>query len=140
MIEKEEESTSTKTVKYVKTLERAEAKKGSEETQEVVELAQVEVNEEDVEWRTEGEAQYEEEGGDLDPEQVRQGREDKMNHMVETLGMLELVAKSNVESRQARRSQCGQHRGPEERTVQRPDRRESDSIWAGNDHNHTQRC
>ena len=37
-------------------------------------LAEVEVNEEEVEWRTEGETQFEEEGGDLDPEQVQVGR------------------------------------------------------------------
>ena len=39
-----------KTVKYLNISERAQAKKGSEETQGVVELAEVEVNEEDVEW------------------------------------------------------------------------------------------
>ena len=41
-----------KTVKYLKTLERAEAKKESKGTQEVVELRDVK---EEVEWRTEGE-------------------------------------------------------------------------------------
>ena len=44
-VEEEEES---------KTLERTEAKKESEETLEGVELAEVEVNDEEVEWRTEG--------------------------------------------------------------------------------------
>ena len=39
-----------KTVKYLNISERAQAKKGSEETQGVVTLAEVEVNEEDVEW------------------------------------------------------------------------------------------
>ena len=34
------------------------------------------MNEEEVEWRTEGEAQFEDEGDDSDPEQVRPGRED----------------------------------------------------------------
>ena len=38
----------------MKSWERAEAKKESEETQEVEELAEVEVNEEEVEWGTEG--------------------------------------------------------------------------------------
>ena len=70
--EEEEESMLRKTVKYVKTLERTEAKKESEETLEVVDLAGVEVNEEEVEWTTEGETQYEEEGSDLHVEQVRQ--------------------------------------------------------------------
>ena len=46
------------------------------------------MNEEEVEWRAEGETQkFEEEGGDLVPEQVRQGREEEMNFLVETLGM-----------------------------------------------------
>ena len=62
---------------------RAETKKEFEETVEVVELAEVGVNEEEVEWR-----QFEEEGG-LDPEHVRQAREEEMNYMVKTLGMFE---------------------------------------------------
>ena len=37
-----------KTVKFLKTLEKAEAKKESEGNQEVVELVEVEVNEEEV--------------------------------------------------------------------------------------------
>ena len=73
----------------MKTLERAEAKEESEETQEVVELAEVEVKEEEVEWGTQGEAPFDEERCDLDPEQVRQGREEKVNYMVKTLGMFE---------------------------------------------------
>ena len=52
-----------------------------------MELGDVEVNVEEVERRTEGETQDEEEGCDLDPEQVRQGREE-MNCIVKTLGML----------------------------------------------------
>ena len=64
-------------------MKRAEAKKEFEETVEAVELAEVEVNEEEVEWR-----QFEEEGG-LDREQVRQAREEEMNYMVKTLGMFE---------------------------------------------------
>ena len=63
---------------------RTEAKKECEVTLEVVELAEMEVDEEEVEWRTEGEAQFQEEGGDLDPEQVRQRREEEMNYMVKT--------------------------------------------------------
>ena len=54
IVEEEEESMSRKTVKYLKTVERTEAKKESEETLEVVELAEVEVNEEEVEWSIEG--------------------------------------------------------------------------------------
>ena len=42
----QEENMSRKTVMYSKTLERAEAKKESEETQEVVELAEVGVDQE----------------------------------------------------------------------------------------------
>ena len=57
-----------------------------------MELAEVEVNEEEVEWRTEGETQFEGEGCDLDPEQVRQGREGEMNYMVKTLGMFEFCS------------------------------------------------
>ena len=51
-VEEEEDSILRKTVKFLKTLERTEAKKESEERLEVVELAEVEVNEEEVEWRT----------------------------------------------------------------------------------------
>ena len=36
----------------------------------MVELAEVDVNEEELEWRSEGETEFEEEGGDLGPEQV----------------------------------------------------------------------
>ena len=80
-LEDEEESMLRKTVKYVKTVERVETKKESEETQ-------VEVIEEEVEWRTEGEAHFSEKGGDLDLERVRQGREEEMNYMVRMLGMI----------------------------------------------------
>ena len=69
-VEEEEESMLRNTVKYLKTLVRTEAKKESEKKLERVELTEVEVNEE-VEWRSEEEAQLEEEEGDLDPEQVR---------------------------------------------------------------------
>ena len=57
-------------------MERAEAKKESEETQEVVELAKVEVN-------------LKEEGDDLDLGHVRQGRAEDMNYMVKPLEMLD---------------------------------------------------
>ena len=95
--EEQEESMLRKTVKYLNTLERTEAKKESEATLEVVELAEVEVNEEEeeeeeeeeVEWRAEGDTQFEEEGGDLDLEQVRQGREKEVNDMVNVRGMFE---------------------------------------------------
>ena len=77
-VEEEEESMLRNAVKCLKTLERAQAKKESEETQKVVEMAVVAVNEEEVEWTTEGETQCQEEGGDLDPEQVRQGGEEEI--------------------------------------------------------------
>ena len=54
-----------------------------------MELREAEVNEKDVAWRTKGENQFEEEGGDLDPEQVRQGRDEEMNCKFNTLGMFE---------------------------------------------------
>ena len=77
-IEEEEESLLKKAVKYLQTLERAEAKKESEETQEVVELAEA--------WKSQGDTLLKE-GGDFDPEQVRHGREEGINCMVKTLGM-----------------------------------------------------
>ena len=54
----------------------------------------MEVNEEEVEWRTEGETPIEEEGGGLDPEQVTQGREEDLNdsHRVQTQGMFQFGA------------------------------------------------
>ena len=52
-------------------------------------LGEVEVNEEEVDWRTEGETQKEEAGGDFDRDHVRQGREEEMNCMVKTLRMFE---------------------------------------------------
>ena len=76
-VEEEKEGMLEKQVKYLKTSERTECEvEESAETLELVELAELEVNEEEGEWRTEGgEAQFEEEGDDLDPEQVRQCRE-----------------------------------------------------------------
>ena len=74
-------------MKYLTSLRRSEAKKESEG---VVDMAEVEVNEEKVERRTEGERRsWGEAGGDLDPEQVQQGREEEMNDMVKTLGMFD---------------------------------------------------
>ena len=70
-VEEVEESMLRKTVTYLKMLEGTEAKKESEDTLQVAE----ENEEEEVSWKTEGEIQFEEQGGDLDPEQVRQGRE-----------------------------------------------------------------
>ena len=41
---------------------------------------------------TEEESRHVEEGGDLDPEHVRQGREEEKNYMIKTLGMFEFVS------------------------------------------------
>ena len=71
-VEGEVESMLRKTVKYRKTLERADAQKESEETLAAVEVAEVEVNEEEeVQWRTEGGAKFKEEGGDLEEQLQR---------------------------------------------------------------------
>ena len=59
------------------------------EEQEVVDLAEVEVNEESVRWRKEVETQTEEEGAVSDPEQVRRAPEEEMNFMVRTLEMFD---------------------------------------------------
>ena len=87
--EESEESRLRKTVRYLKELDKMENKKESGKTQEVVEVAEVEVNEEEEEWTTEEEPQRGDEGGDLDPEQVRQGRAEEMNYTVKTLKMFE---------------------------------------------------
>ena len=58
----------------------------------MVKLAWVEVNEEEVEWRTEGGTQFEEGRDDWDPLQVRKGREEEVNYVVRTLGTCELGA------------------------------------------------
>ena len=70
-----EESRLRKTVRYLKELDKMENKKESGKVQEVVEVAEVEVNEEEEEWMTEEESRRGDEGCDVDPEQVRQGRE-----------------------------------------------------------------
>ena len=74
-------------------------KKESGKTQEIVEVAEVEVNEEEEEWMTEEEPRQGDEGGDLDPEQVRQGREEEMNYMVKMLKMFELGSWEDATSR-----------------------------------------
>ena len=52
-----------------------ENKTESSKTQEIVEVAEVEVNEEEEEWMTEEEPRQSDQGGDLDPELfVRVGR------------------------------------------------------------------
>ena len=43
------------------------------------------MNEEEEEWMTEEESRQVNEGSDLDPEQVCQGREEEMNYMIKTL-------------------------------------------------------
>ena len=68
--EESEESRLRKTVRHLKELDKMENKKGSGKVQEVVEVAEVEVNEEEEEWKTEEESRRGDEGGDLDPEQV----------------------------------------------------------------------
>ena len=76
--------------------------KESAKTQEVVEVAEVEVNEEEEEWMTEGEARQVEEGCDLDPEQVRQGREEEMNYMVKTSKMFEFGSWEDATTRSSK--------------------------------------
>ena len=87
--EESEESRLRKTLRSLKELDNKENKKESGKTQEIVEVAEVEVNEEEEDWMTEEEPRQGDEGGDLDPVQVRQGREEEMNYMVKTLKMLE---------------------------------------------------
>ena len=97
--EKSEESRLRKTVRYFKELDKTENKKESGKTQEVVEVADVEVNEEEEEWNTEEEPRQGDEGGDLGPEQVRQGREEEMNYMIKTLKMFEFGSWEDATSR-----------------------------------------
>ena len=101
-VEEEKESVLRKTVKNLLTWERAEEKTDSEEKKVVVDLAEVEVNEEEVEWRTVGETQCAQEDGDLDPEQVRQGREEEMSTKGQDAGDVRVwfVERSDVESGQ----------------------------------------
>ena len=85
--EESEESRLRKTVRYLKELDKMENKKVSGKVQEVVEVAEVEVNEEVEEWMAAEEPRRGDEGGALDPEQVRHGREEEMNYMIEPLKM-----------------------------------------------------
>ena len=64
-----------------------------------MEVGEVEVNEEEEEWMTEEEPRQGDEGGDMDPEQVRQGREEEMNYMVKTLKMFEFESWEDATSR-----------------------------------------
>ena len=57
------------------------------------------VKEEEVESKMDGVAQIEN-GGDLAPEQARQGREEEMNYLVKTLGMSRFMGRGDVESGQ----------------------------------------
>ena len=68
-------------------MDKMENKKESDKVQEVVEEVEVEVNEEEEEWMK------------MDPEQVRQGREEEMNHMVKTLKMFEFGSWEDATSR-----------------------------------------
>ena len=77
-----------------------ENKKVSRKTQEVVEVAEVEVNEEEEEWMTEEEPRQGDEGGDMNREQVRQGRrEEEMNYIVKKLKMFEFRSWEDATSR-----------------------------------------
>ena len=96
--EESEESRLRKTVGYLKELDRME-NKVSGKAREVVEVAEVEVNEEEEEWMTEEEPRQGDEGGDLDPDQVRQFREEDMNYMVKTLQMFEFGSWRDATSR-----------------------------------------
>ena len=51
-----------------------------------MEFAELAVTEEEIEWRTEGEAQFEQERNNMN---LEQGREEEMNDMLKTLGMFE---------------------------------------------------
>ena len=72
---------------------------GVRESTGVVEVAEVEVNEEEEEWMTEEESRRDDERGDLDPEQVRQGREEEMNYIVKTWKMFESGSWEDATSR-----------------------------------------
>ena len=59
-----------------------------------MDLAEVRVNKDEIEWSTEEQSVFEEEGGDLDLEQGRQGREKEMNYFVKTFRMFEFGGKN----------------------------------------------
>ena len=88
-----------RTVRYLKELHRLESKKELGKVQEVVEVTEVEVNEKEEEWMNEAEPRRVEEEGDLDPEQVLQGREEEMKYMVKTLVMFEFGSWKDATSR-----------------------------------------
>ena len=60
------------------------------------------MNEEEEEWMTEEEPRQGDEGGGLDPAQVRQGREEEMNVMVRTLKMFEFGSWKDATSRMSK--------------------------------------
>ena len=98
--EESEKSRLRKTVRYLKELDKMENMKESGKVQEVVEAAEVEVNEEEEEeWITEEESRRVDDGGELDPEHVRQGREEEMNYMIKTLKMFEFGSWEDATSR-----------------------------------------
>ena len=98
--EDSEESRLRKTVRCLQELDKIENKKESGKVQEVVVVAEVEVNEEEEEeWMTEEESRRGDEGGDLDPEQVRQGLQEEMNYMIKALKMFEFGSWEDVTSR-----------------------------------------
>ena len=72
--DEEEESRLRKTVRCLKALGRAEKEKESDKAQEVVEVAEVEVNEEEEEWMTEEDQRHAEEGATWTRKFVRVGR------------------------------------------------------------------
>ena len=95
--EESEDCRLRKTVRYLKELDKMEKEGGK--VQEVVEVAEVEVNGEEEEWMTEEESRQGDEGGDLDPEQVRQGREEEMNYMNKTLRRFDFGSWEDATSR-----------------------------------------
>ena len=66
-------------------------------------MAEVEVNEDEEEWMTEEESRRGDEGGDLDPEQVRQGREEEMTYMIKTLKMFDFGSWEYATSRTSKK-------------------------------------
>ena len=68
-------------------------------------MGEVEVNEEEEEqWMTEEESRRGDEGGELDPEPVRQDREEEMNDMIKTLKMFEFGSWEDATSRTSKMS------------------------------------
>ena len=115
--EESEESRLRKTVRYLKELSNMENKE-SGKTQKVVEVAEGDVNEEEEEWMTEEEPRQGYEGGDLDPEQVRQSREEEMNYMVKTLKMFEFGSWEDATSRTSKMPTTTTWVGPRRTTLE----------------------